>query len=252
MPVVPNYTNNNSVSKGPFGSIASNLISSTSFTIQPIHQRTRSLPLTEETAIQLNSLNSNPSPGSSRDSICSKSNKFTNDHHHHHHHQNNNHIHNIKSQSSMSISSNQNNVPHETTAMTDNNNHRVTCTCTIENQDNHPNIPTLMTTTAENSLKNDDINSGAIHSVTFYNTIDPYGGHNDKSPALKNIFNNKMFMGGGFIQSSYVGGLSLALQRGRSGNNCVRSMYFIFFCSFFCFFKSLVLHFDFSFLYFLF
>lgn len=105
-------------------------------------------------------------------------------------------------------------------------NYRATCTCTIENDENHQNIPTVMTTTVDNSLKNDDV----INSVTFYNNIDAYGGsHNDKSPAFKNVFNNKMFMGGGFIQSSYVGGLSLALQRGRSGNQCVRSMYFIIF-----------------------
>lgn len=141
----------------------------------------------------------------------------------------------------MSISYHQNNVLSEA-AIADNN-RAATCTCTIENQDSHPNIPTLMTTTTENSLKNDEINSGAVHSVTFYNTIEPYGGHNDKSPALKNIFNNKMFMGGGFIQSSYVGGLSLALQRGRSGHNCVRSMYFIIFVLF------LVWHFYFSFLF---
>lgn len=38
------------------------MITTTSFTIQPIHQRTRSLPLTEETAIQVTSFHSNVSP----------------------------------------------------------------------------------------------------------------------------------------------------------------------------------------------
>lgn len=110
------------------------------------------------------------------------------------------------------------------------NSNRTACTCTIENHDiHHPTIPTLMTTNAENSLKNDEhLNNSVIHSVTFYNNIDTcHGSHNEKSPAFKHIFNNKMFMGGGFIQSSYVGGIPLALQRGRAGNNCVRSMYFI-------------------------
>lgn len=37
------------------------MITTTSFTIQPIHQRTRSLPLTEETAIQVTSFHSNVS-----------------------------------------------------------------------------------------------------------------------------------------------------------------------------------------------
>lgn len=243
LPAVPNNLNNNNVSKGTFGQTAPNSISSTCFTIQPIHQRTRSLPLTEETVIQLTSLNSNPSPRSSRDSIYSKNNKSSNDHQHH---PNNNHTQNTKSSSSMSISSNPNTHPNESTVSCNQmsmDNSRTSCTCTIENHDNHhQTIPTLLTTTVENTVKNDDINNSVIHSVTFYNNIDAYGSHNDKSPAFKNIFNNKMFMGGGFIQSSYIGGLPLALQRGRSGNNCVRSMYFIknnfffWFCIFFLLF----------------
>lgn len=249
LPAVPNNINNNNVSKGTFGQTATNLISSTCFTIQPIHQRTRSLPLTEETVIQLTSLNSNPSPRSSRDSIYSKNNKSSNDHQHH---QNNNHTQNIKSSSSMSISSNPNTHPNESTVSCNQmnmDNSRTSCTCTIESHDNHhQTIPTLMTTTVENTVKNDDV----IHSVTFYNNIDTYGSHNDKSPAFKNIFNNKMFMGGGFIQSSYIGGLPLALQRGRSGNNCVRSMYFINNFFWFCiFFFLFMLWANFSFLFFL-
>lgn len=39
-----------------------NMITTTSYTIQPMHQRTRSLPLTEETAIQVTSFHSNASP----------------------------------------------------------------------------------------------------------------------------------------------------------------------------------------------
>lgn len=202
----------------------------TCFTIQPIHQRTRSLPLTEETVIQLTPINSNASSRSSRDSINSKNNELITDHHQHYH-QNNNHQQHIKSSSSMSISSNQNINPNESTASccynTNNNNN--TCTCSIENHDRHQPIPTVLTTTVENSLENDDGNNSVAHSITLYNNIDTYGGHTDKSTAFKNIFNNKLFMGGGFIQSSYVGGLPLALQRGRSGNNSARSMYFMIF-----------------------
>lgn len=237
LPAVPNNknNNNNNVNKGPLlGPTATNFISSTAFTIQPIHQRTRSLPLTEETAIQLNSLNSNPSPRASRDSIYAKNNKSSyNDHHHHHQQQQqqqqqiHDHIQNTKSNSSMSISSNPNTILNETTGSSNVDSQKGVCTCTVENRDNHQNVPTLMTTMLENSVKNDELNNSAIHSVTFYNNIDTYGSHNDKLPAYKNIFNNKVFMGGGFIQSSYVGGLTLALQRGRSGNNCGRSMYFI-------------------------
>lgn len=236
LPAVPNNLNNNNVSKGTLGHTAANLISSTCFAIQPIHQRTRSLPLTEETAIQLNSLNSNPSPRSSRDSIYMKHIKSSNDHQHHH--QNNNHTQNHKSSSSMSISSNQNTRLNESTVSCNQSgvdNSRTTCTCTIDNHDNHQTIPTLLTTTVENSIKTDEVNNSIIHSVHFYN-IDTYGSHNDKSPAFKNIFNNKMFMGCGFIQSSHIGGLPLALQRGRSGNNCVRSTYFIIFFFWFCIF----------------
>lgn len=130
----------------------------------------------------------------------------------------------------MSISSNPSTYLNESTVPCNNqtnvDNNRIACTCTVDGHESHQTIPTLMTTQAENALRNDDANN-VIHSVTFYNNIDAYGSHNDKSPAFKHIFNNKMFMGGGFIQSSYVGGL--ALQRGRSGNNCVRSMYFIIF-----------------------
>lgn len=79
-------------------------MTTTSFTITPVHQRTRSLPLTEETAIQVTTFQSFPLPYNSAHCLCSSKNcnsggsknninqqqqyhhQYPHHHHHPHHH----------------------------------------------------------------------------------------------------------------------------------------------------------------------
>lgn len=183
------------------------MITTTSFTIQPIHQRTRSLPLTEETAIQVTSFHSNVSPSPPLPYICKCITKC-------HNNNNNNNDTNISCQlhqqqqslnksCSLLLSSNNNT----------NKNHL------LYHQHHSLNHPTTMTTISHfynrhNSNSLDLINDRAGKNITGTEQIVP-----QPTNSMESIVENQTLQMADYLQMDEVPKLTATVQQQWNHNN---------------------------------